>query len=404
MIAYFDCTAGISGDMCLGAIVDAGVPLREIEKGLRALPVGGYTLKERKVTRWTIAATKVDVVVELSKGTRHRSGAKRWGDIKRIVTSSSLDDDLKQKGLRVFRRLFEAEGNVHGAAYDKTHLHEIGAVDCIVDIFGTLIGLAFLCVERVYSSAVNIGGGFVETEHGRLPVPAPATVEILKGAPVYSSGIPFELTTPTGAAILAEIADGFLEIPMMRLKASGYGAGTRDIEGLPNALRILIGEHISLSGKGTLPEVIVIETNIDDMNPQVYEHVMERLMQAGAIDVYLTQVIMKKGRPGIGLTVLCHEDRISLLSEVLFRETTTIGIRFHKMSRMTLERKSRQKDTGLGTIQVKVSRLPDGTVKCTPEYEDCRKIAVKHGVPLIEVMMRAVQMKGDEEGEDHETP
>jgi pyridinium-3,5-bisthiocarboxylic acid mononucleotide nickel chelatase len=394
MIAYFDCAAGISGDMCLGALVDAGAQLRDILKGLRAVPVAGYSIKARRVARWSITATKVDVVIRKSGiNISHGPGAKRWDDINGVITSSSLPDEIKQKGMGIFRRLFEAEGKVHGTPFAETHLHEVGATDCIIDVFGTLIGLELLGVDRVYASAINLGSGSVETGHGTLPVPAPASVEILKGAPVYSSGIPFELTTPTGAAILSEIAEGFSEMPVMRLKAAGYGAGTRDVEGLPNTLRILVGEGLAPKGRGILPQVIVIETNIDDMNPQVYEHVIEMLLKAGALDVYLAQVIMKKGRPGVVLTVLCDEQRLSHISDILFQETTTIGIRFHRASRVTLERDLREGDTGFGPIRVKASHLLDGKLRFTPEYEDCRRIAVKNRVPLIEVMRRAAQMK-----------
>lgn len=384
-IAYFDCSAGVSGDMCLGALVDAGVPLKELEKGLKALPARGYRLETRKVKRAGIAATKVDVVIRQS-AISGQQPAKGWKDIRKIIKESSLPNGIKQKGLSIFRRLFEAEGEVHGEDYTKTHLHELGAVDCIVDIFGTLIGLNSLGVEGVYSSALNLGRGSVMTEHGRLPVPAPATAEILKGVPVYSSDVPFELTTPTGAALVRELAQDYGYIPIMKILHTGYGAGQKDIPGLPNTLRIFLGEEMVQKKDEHLPKVSVIETNIDDMNPQCYEYVMERLFSSGALDVYLTQVIMKKGRPGVLLTVLCGEERRAEIIDILLRETTTIGARFYEVSRVTLKREIRKVNTEYGTIRVKVSKRRDGTLKASPEYEDCKRIAQQHKIPLIEVV------------------
>jgi uncharacterized protein (TIGR00299 family) protein len=371
--------------MCLGALVDAGVPLKEMEKGLKALPVRGYRLEAKRVKRASFAATKVDVIL-VARGKRQKVETKRWNDIERIIKASSLPNKIKQTGLKIFRRLFVAEGKVHGIPYNRTHLHELGAVDCMVDIFGTLIGLDFLDVDTVYASAVNLGSGSVMTEHGRLPVPAPATAEILKGSPVYSSDIPYELTTPTGAAILRELADEFVVIPPTRVNQIGYGAGRRDIKGFPNTLRIfLCDDRPALKSKGQ-PQVIIMETNIDDMNPQIYEHVMERLFGAGALDVFLTQVIMKKSRPGVLITVLCQEDKGQDIADILFKETTTIGIRFYEASRIVLDRGIKELGTEFGKVRAKVARMQDGTLKFTPEYEDCKRIAKKHRVPLIQVM------------------
>jgi len=386
-IAYFDCSAGISGDMCLGALVDAGVPLKEIERGLRALPLKGYKLQARKVKRSSIAATKVDVILG-ARGKGRRAEGKKWRDIKSFILKSNFPDHLKHNGLRIFKGLFEAEGKVHGRVFSKTHLHELAAVDCMVDVFGTLIGLDFLGVDKVFSSAVNLGSGFVMTEHGRLPVPAPATAELLKGIPVYTSGISFELTTPTGAAIVREVADCCADMPLMKTGRIGYGAGQKDIEGFPNVLRIFLGEEVSRQKSAYLPKVTVIETNIDDMNPQLYEYVMERLFASGALDVSLTQLIMKKGRPGILLTILCNEETRADIMDTLLRETTTIGLRFYEASRLVLDREVEKRKTEFGKVTVKVSRMPDGTVKVCPEYEDCKRIAHKYGIPLVEVMRR----------------
>lgn len=374
--------------MCLGALVDSGLPLKEIQKGLKGLSVRGYRIEATKVKRAGIATTKVDVVVRQSAISAQQP-AKRWKDIKKIVKDSSLPDGVKQKGLGVFKRLFEAEGRVHGNEYTRTHLHELGAVDCIVDIFGTLIGLNILGVERVYSSALNLGKGSVVTEHGRLPIPAPATAEILKGVPVYSSDVPFELTTPTGAALMRELAQNYGQIPMMKIQHTGYGAGQKNLPGLPNTLRIFLGEDMLLKDTEPHPRVSIIETNIDDMNPQCYEYVMERLFSSGALDVYLTQVIMKKGRPGVLFTVLCEEDRKKDIIDLLFKETSTIGVRFYEVARTVLKREIRRVKTESGTIRVKVSTRFDGTLKFSPEYEDCKRIAKRHKIPLMEVIERA---------------
>jgi hypothetical protein len=382
-IVYFDCFSGISGDMCLGAIVGAGVPLDDIRRELKRLPVRGFRLDEKKVRRAGMAATKIDVLVTDDK-------KRRWADVKGIIQGSGLSPEIKKKGLRIFKNIFEAEAAVHGSSLKSVHLHEMGSLDSVVDIIGTLAGIRMLGVEKIFSSPVNLGGGLISSGHGTLPVPAPATAEILKGTPVYSSGIDFELTTPTGAAILREVASGFGPLPPMVIKRIGSGAGDRDLDEIPNVLRIFIGE----SGRAE-PDIVVIETNIDDMNPQIYEHVIERLFKDGALDAYLTQVIMKKGRPGIKLTVLCHEGKKRKLVETLFRETTTIGVRLRKEERHTLERKIKKIDTKFGEIRVKESRLPDGTLRAMPEYEDCKRIAKKKNISLIEVMRSTGAEAGD---------
>ena len=319
--------------MCLGALVDAGVPLKEIERSLRALPIRGYKLEARKVKRASIAATKVDVVVQESRVKSRKSEAKTWNNIRDVISKSSLPPQTKQKGLNIFRRLFESEGKIRGMAYQRIHLREFRATYCLVDVFGTLIALDFLDVDKVCSSAVNLGSGFVNSGHGRLPVPAPAAAETLRDFPVYSSDIAFELTTPTGAAILRETAGSFVTMPLLQIRSIGYGAGQRETADLPNVLRVFLGEEAAAQNQKDLPKETIIETNIDDMNPQVYGYVMERLFASGALDVFLTQIIMKKGRPGILLTVLCREEQRADIVDILFRETTTIGLRFYEASR-----------------------------------------------------------------------
>lgn len=375
-VAYLDCFSGVSGDMLLGAIVDAGIPLKEIEKALKTLPLKGYRLEDKKVKRSFLKATKVTVKV-----TERKRVLRRWNDIKQMINESGLPDHIKEIGLRIFKSLFEAEGKIHGEPFDKVHLHELGTIDCIIDIFGTLIGLDLLGVDKVLSSPVNLGSGLVKGEHGLIPVPSPAVLELLKDKPVYSSGPSFELTTPTGAVIIREIVNEFKPMPLMNITGTGYGAGTKDFEDFPNALRIITGE-IRKDGES---EVVVIETNIDDMNPQVYEYLIERLFDAGVIDVFLTQVVMKKGRPGILLTVLCEETKKDAIARIIFKETTTLGMRFYRTERVTLEREMRTGYHGEDKVRLKVARY-EGKERMNPEYEDCKKIAKRKGIPLIDVI------------------
>ncbi len=399
-VAYFDCSSGISGDMCLGAVIDAGVSIRKLEHDLKKIPVRGYRLISKKVKRAHFASTKVDVIQGSKPSTRAQAkgfkaqSLRNWEDIDRIIHKSSLSKDIKQKGLNIFKRLFEAEAKVHREAFDKVHLHELGAIDCIVDVFGTIIGLNILGVEKVFSSPINLGSGFVKTETGILPVPAPATAEILKKIPVYSKDISFELTTPTGAAIIKELSSGFGSMPTMDIEKIGVGAGSMDFKDWPNILRLFIGNPLSPSfskggGRGFLDEkVFVIETCIDDMNPQIYEYVMERLFKAGALDVYLTHILMKKGRPGIKLTAICNENLKEDLIKIVLKETSTIGLRFYETKRKVLQREIKMIDTEFGKVRVKVSKLGDEILKIMPEYEDCKKIAKKLNIPLIEVMKK----------------
>ncbi len=401
-IAYFDCFSGISGDMCLGAVVDAGVSLKDLEKELKKIPIGGYRLTAKKVKRSGFTSTKVDIAVLAQRLAPH--ALRKWKDIEKIINRSRLSEEIKQRGRRIFKRLFEAEAKVHGEAIERVHLHELGAVDCIVDIFGTIIGLNILGIGKIFSSPINLGSGFVETEAGILPVPAPATVEILKKVPVYSKDVPFELTTPTGAAIIKEISSGFGDMPPIDIGKIGIGAGNRDLKDRPNVLRFFIGNpplppHSPLTmvgqegvkgGMGGLLDenVIVIETNVDDMNPQIYEYVMEKLFKARALDVYFTQVLMKKGRPGVKMTVLCNKEQLENLMKIVLKETSTIGLRFYEAKRRILHRIIKKVDTEFGKIRVKFSRLGDEILKAAPEYEDCKRIAKKLNIPLIEVMKK----------------
>jgi uncharacterized protein (TIGR00299 family) protein len=384
MIAYFDCSSGISGDMCLGAIVDAGVPLEKISSSLRKLPVRGYALKKRRVLRAGIAATKVDVAITVKGGAAER--ATKWKDVRNVILSSSLPEETIQKGLGIFRLIFDAEARVHGKTIGRVHLHELGGVDCMIDVFGTLIGLDLLGVKEVYSSPVNLGGGSVRTRHGIIPVPAPATIEILKNVPVYSSGVLHELTTPTGAALIKYLSRGFSGVPAFAPETTGSGAGSRDLDHSPNILRIVAG--FAEGDRGTGRTVTVIETNIDDMNPQVYEYLAERLFKRGALDVSLTQTIMKKMRPAVLLSVICDRAIRDDLIDLILRETTSIGVRYYEAARVTMERRVQEVETRHGRVRVKFASAGD-IRRITPEYEDCRTIARKSGVRLLEVVEEA---------------
>jgi len=376
-IAYLDCTSGVSGDMFAGALIDAGVGLKYLEQELARLPVEGYSVRKRRVRRCGIGAVKFDVVVT-GEGQR----ARKWSDIRRIIESSGLDADIKERGLRVFRRLFDAEARVHRRRPENVHLHELGAVDCMIDIISVLVGLKRLGVDRVYSSPVNLGSGDVSTAHGILPVPAPATLELLEGVPVFSSGHAHEKTTPTGAALIAELVDGFGDIPHMKMTGYGYGAGTRDIEGEPNAMRIILGQTLH----GSPPEeVYLVEANMDDMNPQFYRQVMDHLMENGALDVFMTSIMMKKQRPGIKLSVITPEDRLDRMVDLILRETTSIGVRFAKWGRAVLERESVKLKTRFGQVVFKKVYDVDGIIRIYPEYEECRRIAEKKGLPVRQV-------------------
>jgi uncharacterized protein (TIGR00299 family) protein len=371
MLAYFDCFSGISGDMTLGALVDAGLPLEVLRAELAKLNLPGYTLSSEKVRRSGISATKVHVVLD-----EKDQPARHLADISRIINGSSLSPVIQQKSLAIFHRLAEAEAKVHGTTPDRVHFHEVGAVDALVDIVGSVIGLEHLGITEIIGSPVNVGSGTVHTAHGKLPVPAPATVELLRNIPLYSSSITFELTTPTGAAILSTLAASFGLLPQMKVDRIAHGAGNKDFSHTPNVLRLMIGELLPAYGED---RSTLIETNIDDMNPQLYDHVIERLLAQGAQDAYLTPIIMKKGRPAILLSVLCDRMNTDAVLDTLFRETTSIGVRIGETGRKT----------SYGTVRVKVSRRGDEIMTVTPEYGDCKMLAEEKKVPLKSVIEEA---------------
>jgi uncharacterized protein (TIGR00299 family) protein len=380
-LAYFDCFSGISGDMTLGALVDAGVPIDILRAELEKLNLPGYDITALKVMRSGIAATKVHVCLdEKEQPARHLS------DISTLIEASALSSSIKHKSIAIFRKLAEVEANVHGTTLDKVHFHEVGAVDAIVDIVGSIIGLEILGITAVVGSPVNVGSGTIKTAHGMLPVPAPATAELLKGIPSYGSSIPFELTTPTGAVILSTLASSFGPMPQMKLSRIAHGAGGKEIPGQPNVLRLLIGEPASAFEEDTS---IVIETNIDDMNPQIYDYVIERLMEQGAQDVYLTPIIMKKGRPAILLSVLADASKTDVIVDTIFRETTSIGVRIQEKGRKKLTREINSIDTQYGKVRMKISSLNGKVLSATPEFDDCRKIADEKQIPLKVILEEA---------------
>jgi pyridinium-3,5-bisthiocarboxylic acid mononucleotide nickel chelatase len=400
-IAWLDCSAGISGDMLLGALVDSGVSLSAIRNKLSLIPVGGYKISSKRVMRNGIAATKVDVRLPKASHEDHHHEVRRWKDVRKLINSSTLDKSIKENGLAIFESLFEAEAVVHGSSIDAVHLHELGAVDCIVDIFGTIIGFEMLGIEKLMASPVNTGEGTVNTEHGILPVPAPATVKLLQGIPVYSSGIPFELTTPTGAALLRGLVYSFGKMPAMYVNNIGYGAGSREISGMPNALRIFTGNDYmdteTSDSKIAGDNVLVIETNIDDMNPQYYEVVMNRLFAAGALDVFLENIIMKKGRPAIKLTTIIKSGDTAKMARILFSETTTIGLRMHSAGRITLERSLIKIKTKYGVVRFKISGRDGKALTVSPEYDDLTAISEKTGIPVktIAAKISRITIPGD---------
>ena len=373
--------------MVLGALVDAGADLGIIEAELRRLGLEGWSISAEKVKRGAIAATHVEV--ETSEGHHHRGLSIILGRIEK----AQLAPRAAERATRIFTRLAEAEAKVHAMPVERVHFHEVGAVDSIIDIVGACVGFELLGLDDFVCSAMDVGGGTVMTAHGLLPVPAPATVELLGGAPVHTSGVQKELVTPTGAAIATTLAASYGQVPAMTMKAVGYGAGTADLKEKANVLRILIGERDAAtrddSSAGWDLPVSVIEANVDDMNPQVYGYFAEKALAAGALDVWSTAALMKKSRPGIVVTILCEPSNTQRMMDLLFRETTTIGVRTHEAQRKILDREFVRVATEWGDVRMKVSRLAGAIVNAAPEFEDCKKIAESQGVPLKSVIAAA---------------
>ena len=382
-ILYLDCHAGISGDMTVGALLDLGVPLEHLRAELArlGLPSGSYEISTRRTERHHVAALKFEVAVHDHHTHRHYTG------IDDMIAASGLSEGVKERARAIFWRLAEAEALVHGVAIDEVHFHEVGAVDSIVDIVGTAICLEYLGVDAVYSGALPLGSGFVETSHGRLPVPAPATAELLKGVPVHGECGPGERVTPTGAAIVATISRGFGKQPAMLLEKTGCGAGGKDFPDCPNILRAFLGRSVETAGHAD--EVIVVEANIDDSTPEVLGYAMERLLDAGALDVFFTPIQMKKNRPGVMVSFLCRTGQLDQLAELLLIETSAIGLRWYRAGRIILQRRSIEQQTEFGAVRFKQVFDNSGKLlRATPEYEDCRRIARERNIPCREVMER----------------
>ncbi|MGA9042128.1 MAG: nickel pincer cofactor biosynthesis protein LarC [Terriglobales bacterium] len=431
-IAYLDCFSGISGDMFLGALVDAGVSVRLLEDTVAALNIGAR-IEISRVNRSGITAAKVDVFApdvhgheekdspleaqehkhshpdhehsheehshshepghshdkQHSHSHEHTRGLR---EIREIIRKAAISESAKKTAIEIFETLGAAEAKIHNMEIEKVHFHEVGAVDALVDIVCAAVGAEALGVDEIVCSALNVGGGTVKCAHGTLPVPAPATVELLKGASVYSSGVQAELVTPTGAAIVKVLVKRFSSFPEMKIEKSGYGAGTRDFPGHANVLRLTIGDAQTQLAAKTLQETIsVLEANLDDMNPQVFGYVMDRLLEEGALDVFGLPVQMKKNRPGMLLTVLCRREDAPKLTDLIFQETTTLGVREREENRRVLARKWIMVGTRWGNIRLKVASMNGTVTNYAPEYEDCRKIAAENRVPLKSVMQEAMQ-------------
>lgn len=374
-IAYFDCCAGISGDMVLGALVDSGLDVSILRRELAKLPLDDYSISASKDERHHITGTNIKV--RFKESGHHRT----FKEIKNIINKSSLTTKVKVLSTSIFENLAKAEAKVHGCRVDDVHFHEVGAIDSIVDIVGTAIGIEKLGIGQVYASPLPLGSGWVKTSHGRMPVPAPATLELLKGVPVASSPTASELTTPTGAAIIKTLSLSFGNMPHMEIEGTGYGIGDRSFKEIPNILRLIIGK-----GTGNTERLIIVETNMDDMNPQIYEYLMSRLFKNGALDVFLMPIQMKKGRPAILLKALCPENKKENIIDIIFEETTTIGVRTYEVERHCLERRIKNVSTPYGKVRVKVAERNGKVLNIQPEYEDCKKIAEKKKLPLKEVM------------------
>ena len=384
--AYFDCFHGISGDMTLGALVDAGVPLAYLKRELAKIPVEGYSIRSRKVMKGAIACRKVDVI---QKGLKPGQGKGRHlPEIHAILRKSRLEKPVVERIKEAFHHLAVAEAAVHGTTIDKIHFHEVGAIDAIVDIAGAMIGFARLGVESATSAPVPVGSGQVDCRHGTIPIPGPATLEILRGCPVKLATEDTELTTPTGAAILVTLCQDFGPPPAMTIGSIGLGAGDRPSDGLPNALRLVLGDPIGASPSSE-GGIFQLETNVDDATPEILGHALEQLLAAGALDAWVVPIQMKKSRPGAMLCALAQADRLDAVRSAYFRETTTFGVRCFPVERAILDRETRRVKTRFGAIDVKVGLEGKKVVTVSPEFESCRRAAERAGKPLREVFEEA---------------
>jgi uncharacterized protein (TIGR00299 family) protein len=379
-IAYFDCFSGASGDMILGSMIDAGLSLRLLREELKKLRIPTIRLKVKKVLKQGISATQV-IVEGRSEKRPHRS----LKEMLRIIEGSDIESAVKKKSEEIFRRIASVEAGIHQKPMEEIHFHEIGGLDSIVDIVGTVWGFQQMGIDKLYVSKVNVGTGFVECEHGTLPVPAPATLSLMKGKPIYSSDVEKELLTPTGAVLLTSLGSEFGKMPAMMVERIGYGAGRDDLPH-PNLLRLIIGIPAVTSGK---ERVTVIETTIDDMNPQFYDYVMEKLFEMEIQEVFLTPIMMKKNRPGTLLTVICPSEKLPSIIEFLLSETTTLGLRWHEEERERADREILTLETRHGKIRFKLAQWEGRVVNLSPEYEDCKRLASKKRIPLKDIFEEA---------------
>lgn len=391
-ILYYDCFSGISGDMNLGALVDLGVDKSYLTDELSKLKVDGYKISVEKTVKNGISGTKVDVILshhhhhhDEHSHHHHEHHNRNLKDIENIIELSDLKDNVKAISLNIFKKVAEAEAKVHNKDIEEVHFHEVGAVDSIVDIIGAAICFDYLKVDKVICSTIEVGSGFVKCAHGVLPVPAPATAEILKNKPIKTN-VPFEATTPTGAAIISYLANEFKDKKDFKINKIGYGIGTKENKDMPNVLRVFLAEEAANVDKDFLQgEVEVVECNIDDMNPELYEYIMELLFKEGALDVYLTPIIMKKGRPGVKLSVIYNEEKEEKIREIILTETTTLGFRKYKAQRNMLKREFSKVQTKYGEFTVKNSYYNGKKVKCKGEYEECKRAALEKGVSINEI-------------------
>ena len=375
-VAFFDTISGISGDMVLGAAVSLGVDLDQLSSMLATMPIGRFQLTQRSVKRNSIAAVKIDV-----KCDEHEHQHRTISEINSIIDAGSFSEGVKLRAKQIFQIIAEAESAVHGVSVDQLHFHEVGAVDSIVDIVGIAIAFEKLGIEQAYSSPVRVGRGFADTQHGKIPIPAPGTLQILRGYPIEFVDIPFELTTPTGAAILRAYSEGLYDEKEAVIEQIGYGAGTIEIPGIPNLFRLMVG---SIVPRIEREEIFIVETNIDDMNPQLYPFIIERLMEIGAYDAFLVPIIMKKGRPGILLSAMADRNNLDNIVQTIYKETSTLGVRIHPIDRRKLSRTIREVKTSFGVVRVKEVEI-EGRQRLLPEYEECRRIAKERSMPLLAV-------------------
>jgi hypothetical protein len=380
-IVYFDCASGAAGDMLLGAAVDLGLPIERLRDELARLPLTGYRLDAERVSRSGLAATQVHVVTDAPDAT-HR----HLRHVVEILDRSTLEGAVKEKAAALFQRLAEAEAAVHGTTPERVHFHEVGAIDSIVDIVGGVLALRWLGAARFVSSPLNVGTGTVTMSHGTFAVPPPATARLVAGVPVYGAG-EGELLTPTGALLVTGHATEYGPLPPLRIEKTGHGAGSRDTKGRPNVLRLIVGEE---AGAGSDGRILVLETELDDASPQLLGPLIERLLGAGAVDAFFTPVQMKKGRPGVLVTVLAPPERREAIEELLFRETTTLGVRRQEWQRTELERETATVATPYGAVRVKIGRRGTVVYNAWPEFEDCQRLAAEAGVAVKEVLAAAL--------------